>query len=730
MRIAAIVITALCLLANSAFPGQNINLKVAIHLEAHNAKRTCSDRPAIEGCFDIAWFYEGCGDIDVFPVFYDIYGYTAVEYRLVWPVEWGSGIHTHCADLAIGDINQSGDGMAMAWYECQISGYCVPGWLALTAMTPGRITFSPDWEWDIKTADCYFQEDEPQVTSSGGVCGEPGDPPCGTISHFYLDVDDGVDCAAASQEIPYVLIFGNPWSNPPIHEVTLTDELPSQCEFVGATAGGVYDEAGHKVNWEIEALSGGQRDTVGVTALVNAGVEPGEVLDNYCYIVSDDSLFNSYNEKHCRTPICDDVPLVLGMGAAFDGDCLAPEGDIVYELTYGTPGQQADVHNVVLIDTLPTCLEISWATEGHWYEPYEGWIMWDLGTLAPDTQGSVEIGARATWDCNPGGVIRNTCYISSDETDTERASVLTQVCDIGPIGLLKKDDVGAGCIHPGDSIAYTIKYNNLEDEDFHDVVLTDNLHAAVIFISAGGSGEYDAGSHKITWPVGTLPAGSLDSVSAVVKVKEDWIHQYCIENTCRIVSAETEPETAVLRTYLCGTSLEGMAAVHVLPRNANRSCTENFPEIDFCEDICWTEAACEVDVFPVFFGLDEARGFEYGLTWPEEWGSISFTSCSDMTIGALVHPGDGISQTWSECRTDNIIFTGYASLDAAGPGLIEVIPHPENGGPRVVTCHYGSYTTMYTFSGGVCGAEGEEPCPGGPQSVKPVTWGAIKAMFR
>jgi len=730
MRLAGIVTMTLCLLASAAHPGQNPNLKVAIHIEEHNAKRACNNLPAIESCIDIAWFYEGCGDIDVFPVFLDIYGYTAVEYRLVWPVEWGSGAHTHCADLAIGDISQSGDGVALAWYECRISPYCIPGWLTLTAATPGRITLSPDWEWDIKTADCYFQEDEPSFSYAGGVCGELGDPPCGTVSDLYLSVDDGIDCAAPSQDIHYVLIFGNPWSNPPMHEVTLTDELPDQCEFVAATDGGVYEEVSHEVTWDVGTLSGGDRDTVGVTALVNAGAGPGEILDNYCHIISDDPPYLGYNEKHCKTPICDDVQLEVSMSAEFQGSCLAPEGDIVYEITYGTPGQLADIHNVVLIDTLPTCLEITWATEGHMYEPYERWIMWDLGTLAPGTQGSVEIGARATWDCNPGGVIRNICCISSDEADTERASVLTQVCDIGPIGLLKKDDVGAGCIHPGDSIAYTIKYNNLRDEDFHDVVLTDNLHAAVVFVSASGSGEYEPDGHTITWPVGTLPAGFADSVGAVVRVKEDWINPWCIENTCRIVSAETEPETAVLRTYLCGTGREGMPAVHVLPRAAHRSCTENFPEIDFCEEICWTEAACEVDVFPVFFGLDEMKGLEYGLTWPEEWGSISFTSCSDMTIGSIVHPGDGISQTWSECRTDNIVFTGYASIDATGPGVIEVIAHPENGGPKVVTCHYGSYTTMYSFSGGACGAEGEEPCPGGPQNVEPVTWGAIKAMFR
>jgi hypothetical protein len=252
----------------------------------------------------------------------------------------------------------------------------------------------------------------------------------------------------------------------------------------------------------------------------------------------------------------------------------------------------------------------------------------------------------------------------------------------------------------------------------------------VIFVSASGNGTYDPGSHSITWPVGVLPSGSEDSESALVEVREDWIYEYRIENTCEITSAETGPVRTTLRTSLCGTSREGLAAIHVLPRNASTTCTENFPEVEYCEEVCWTEAACEVDFFTVFFGLDEYQGFEYGLTWPAEWGSISFISCSDMTIGGIAHPGDGISQTWSECRTDYLTFTGYGRVDATGPGRISIIAPPTWYAPKVITCHYGTYDVMMSYRGGVCGAEGDQPCGTGPQRVQPTTWGAIKAMFR
>lgn len=728
MRLLGLLGVALCLLASAAHSGQNPNYKIAVHIEALNSKRTCDDLPVIEYCYDIMWTYIGCGDVDVFPVYFDLYGFTAIQYRLVWPEEWGSGVHNHCADLCIGDIRRAGDAVALAWRECQIYPCFIPGWISLTATTPGKVKVE-GWDWEILITDCNYQEDEPFLVFDGGICGMEGDATCGHHAYWDLSkVDDvGGGCIAAGQPISYSIAFGNPWINPNAYNVVVVDELPAECTFLEASDGGAYNDTSHSVTWAIGRLLRGERDTVEVSAVVDAGVQPGGILDNYCEIFSHD---HDVIGKHCLTEVCGRVPVELSVSAAFQGDCLAPEGDILYELSYGTPGQQADIHNVVLVDTLSTCLEISWATEGHMYDPYGRTISWDLGTLAPDTQASVQIGARATWDCTAGGAIRNICAISSDETDAARASVLTQVCDFGPIGLVKTDDVGTGCIHPGDSIAYIISYHNLQAEDFHDVVLTDNLHAAVVFVSASGSGGYDPGSHAITWTLGLLPAGSGDSVSAVVEVREDYIYQYCIENTCQIVSAETEPASAVLRTYLCGTYREGKAAVHVLPRDASRSCTENFPQVDFCEDIRSTEAACEVDFFPVFFGLDEFRGFEYGLTWPAEWGSISFVSCSDIAVGEVVQPGDGIVQTWSECRTGNLTLTGYGRIDATGPGLIEVVAHPEFGGPKVVTCRYGSYDAIMSFKGGVCGAVGDEPCPTGPQDVRPVTWGAIKAMFK
>jgi uncharacterized repeat protein (TIGR01451 family) len=496
---------------------------------------------------------------------------------------------------------------------------------------------------------------------------------------------------------------------------------------VEATGGGVYDAADHAVTWYVEKLFRGEIDTVGVLVAVGSGVQPGEILDNHCDITEDGWW---QGDAHCRTEVCGLVPVDLALDASFEGECPAPGDTITYSLTYGTPGQPVDIHNVLLADTLAACLELAGATGDYTYDPDSRSVRWELGALPPETTGMQEVKALVTWTCAPNTLVSNACALRSDEATTARAAVDVRLCIFGAMALAKVDDVGPGCIHPGDAITYTISYGNPRTVDYHDVVLIDSLAVGVTFVSASGNGAYDPGSHAITWPIGTLAGGTQSSETAVVEVREDWIYEYRIENRCRILSAEAQPVRATLRTSLCGTSREGLPAIHVLPRDASLTCTDNFPQIEFCEEIVSTEPACEVDFFVVFFGLDECQGFEYGLTWPEEWGSISFVSCSDMTVGAITHPGDGISQTWSECRTDNLIFTGYGRVDATGPGRISVIEHPTWYAPKVITCHYGAYPALLSFSGGVCGAEGDQPCNTGPQRVQPTTWGAIKAMFK
>ncbi len=165
-------------------------------------------------------------------------------------------------------------------------------------------------------------------------------------------------------------------------------------------------------------------------------------------------------------------------------------------------------------------------------------------------------------------------------------------------------------------------------------------------------------------------------------------------------------------------------AVHV-EDHASRSCTKGFPVIGGCEEINTTLTGNDADCFPVFFDLDEYAGFDYGLMWPGMYTCV-FTSCSDLTIGGIVSPGDGISHAWTECQPGPVAIPGWGWI--WDTGLVCVVPHPEAGGPNIGDCEGVITHPICNFCAGIGGAQGDDPCE--PTGTEPTTWGGIKSMFR
>jgi hypothetical protein len=166
---------------------------------------------------------------------------------------------------------------------------------------------------------------------------------------------------------------------------------------------------------------------------------------------------------------------------------------------------------------------------------------------------------------------------------------------------------------------------------------------------------------------------------------------------------------------------------HVIP-HTSRSCTKGFPVITGCEDIVTTEAAAEVDAFPVFYDLVEYQGFDYGMTWPGMY-TCTFTSCSDLTIGGIVNPGDAISHAWYACQSKTIAIPGWGWI--TDYGLICAVPHPLFGHVNAGDCQGGttpdSIPSGMHCCAGIGGALGQNACG---CATEPCTWSGIKQMFR
>ena len=156
---------------------------------------------------------------------------------------------------------------------------------------------------------------------------------------------------------------------------------------------------------------------------------------------------------------------------------------------------------------------------------------------------------------------------------------------------------------------------------------------------------------------------------------------------------------------------DAKVAVHVVAHLDGRTCSSQMPSLESPCGVYYVYVGCDaVDVFPVFYDLTECRGFEYGLTWPGE-ASCTFTSCSDLWIGNITHPGDGISQVWLDCFS-GLKVPGFAWIEATEPGRICVVPHPIGARLLVLDCLDSVDEPMCRLCAGVCGEPGDNPCYG------------------
>jgi hypothetical protein len=167
------------LLSAVAFAGMNAEHKVAVHVLPYAATMGCTAKqgfPAITGCFDIITT-EPAADTHCFPVFFDLVGVTGVQHGLAWPGSY-TCVYTKCAGAyQIGDIVNTGDGVAYTWSECQYVAVvvCGFGWIydyGMVCPVP-----NPDTGL-IGTADCNFVEDAPRCIFCAGIGGYVGDDPC------------------------------------------------------------------------------------------------------------------------------------------------------------------------------------------------------------------------------------------------------------------------------------------------------------------------------------------------------------------------------------------------------------------------------------------------------------------------------------------------------------------------------------------------------------------------
>lgn len=105
-----------------------------------------------------------------------------------------------------------------------------------------------------------------------------------------------------------------------------------------------------------------------------------------------------------------------------------------------------------------------------------------------------------------------------EETGESGAWFGQAIMEVPPPQLKITKTDGVDTAKPGDSLTYTVSYENTGVTPTNDTAIVDELPQGASFVSASNGGVYDPGSRAVKWNLGTLAGGAKGQVTVNVKL--------------------------------------------------------------------------------------------------------------------------------------------------------------------------------------------------------------------
>ena len=185
--------------------------------------------------------------------------------------------------------------------------------------------------------------------------------------------------------------------------------------------------------------------------------------------------------------------------------------NITYTIKVSNVGD-ANAENTVITDPLSADVSLVSASQGGMLRGKQ--IVWELGTLAPNTSKTV----TATVKAIGLGTIRNTAFVSADHIAKIADSADTKIFGVSAI-LLEVTDVGDP-IEVGKTGAYIVTVANQGTANDTNVKISVELEDAMSYVSSSGPTAAAVRGKKVTFaPLSVLKAKSKVSWKVIVKAE-------------------------------------------------------------------------------------------------------------------------------------------------------------------------------------------------------------------
>ncbi len=297
-------------------------------------------------------------------------------------------------------------------------------------------------------------------------------PPSGGRVTFTLDVQ-GYEAYLTDLEITDTL---------PLH----WHYVPSSTRVNGVSWNRDPTQNGQNLNWDLSinlALTQSLTllfqaeitDTAGITTSINQANAVGK--DQYSA-----ALFSPTDQA---TVYLSDLNLVKSVSQeqAGIGETL------LYTLTFTNTNPTTPMTGVSIYDTVPIQhVTFKTASDGGVYAPASGTISWTLGTLTPRASGQVTFTAAINDFVQDGTTIENIGYIQNGQVHAGSNTART-IVRAPEVHLYKS---GPSVTLPGETITYTLAYQNVGGSQASGVVISDSIPLFTRYLP--GSLAIDTGS--------------------------------------------------------------------------------------------------------------------------------------------------------------------------------------------------------------------------------------------
>ncbi len=386
----------------------------------------------------------------------------------------------------------------------------------------GSVTGSPV----INSAEITLSQTDPNLDNNNANVAVP----TSQNIDVYVDKSAAADPgqAAPAGQIVYTLAYGNNGIDAST-TTTLQDSIPANTNLIIGSITGGGSESGGVITWNLGPLASRASGSVSYAVTINTPLPAGvTAIDNSATIASNPvDGYAPNNTSSTSTPVTAQPDLVI---TKTDGMTEIMAGNTVpYTITYRNVGNQAAT-GVTIVDTLQSGLEIdpsklsgvtyTGSNPASTYNALAGTLTWTIGALGVDGAHTITVDLKVKANVRPGSVVANHAALTDDLSngaDINPGNNLVTHSDLAAAPLIALEKRASGPVYDGQKVTYSILWTNTGSSAAADVTIQDTLPGntgAPTDITGGGI--YNAGQGKLTWNLGSQPAGASGSVSYAI----------------------------------------------------------------------------------------------------------------------------------------------------------------------------------------------------------------------